>query len=365
MTTATLDIARDFSISGEPLNAQPIVSGHINDTYVVRTNTNQRYIMQRINHAVFRDPCGLMNNVLLVTQFMKERLAEAGQQDADRRVLQVVPHRDGAALLETASGDYWRMYRYIEDSHAVGDIPSLSEIHPAAFGFGRFTSLLATMPTGGLVETISKFHHGPRRYGDFLKSVQMDAANRVKDTKREIEFIQQHENLLARPQQMLESGELSWRVAHNDAKSNNVLLDDQTNEALCVIDLDTVMPGLALFDFGDLVRTTSAIAAEDERDLDKVQVDLARLKLVTQGFLAGTQDSLTRAERASLVLGPSYMTLIMATRFLTDHLQGDTYYRIHRPNHNLDRCRAQIALIRELLIKEDELSALLDERNQA
>lgn len=344
-----MEIAAEFAIAGEPVTASTIKHGHINDTHLITTTTGWRYVLQRINHAVFKDPRGLMNNVGLVTRHIRQSLSATNRAEVSRRVLEVIATNDGADLLQTASGDYWRVYSYVENSQTLGDAPGLTEIYQAGYGFGEFTATLANFPVDQLGETVPDFHHGPKRFSALADAVRRDAANRAASVKEEIAFVEQHESLLAFPQQQIDAGQLPLRVCHNDAKSSNVLIDDSSCQALCVIDLDTVMPGLALYDFGDLVRTTATLAAEDEQDLTRVRVDADRLAAALEGYLAGAGESLSPAERASLALGPAYMTLVMATRFLTDHLNGDIYYKVHRVNHNLDRCRAQIALVKELM----------------
>lgn len=348
MPSSIIEIASQFATAGQPIAASTILRGHINDTHLVVTAVGRKYVLQRINHAVFKDPRGLMNNVGLVTRHIKQALGDAANAEIERRVLEVIAANNGADVLETDHGEYWRMYRYVENSQTLDEAPGLPEIYQAGYAFGNFTATLADFPVGQLCETIPDFHHGPKRFTAFVDAVRRDAANRAASVKEEIAFIEQHESLLAFPQQQIDAGRLPLRVCHNDAKSSNILIDDQTRQALCVIDLDTVMPGLALYDFGDLARTTATLAAEDEPDLARVRVDATRLKAALEGYLAGTGNSLSPAERASLTLGPAYMTLVMATRFLTDHLAGDAYFKVHRVHHNLDRCRTQIAITKQL-----------------
>ncbi|MCO6048014.1 aminoglycoside phosphotransferase family protein [Aeoliella sp. ICT_H6.2] len=341
-------IANRFQLAGTVTSVQAIESGHINDTYLVETDRRERYVLQRINHQVFCDPHGLMRNIVLVTQHLQKKLAASGEPVGRRRVLSVIATTDGDSLAETSAGDYWRMLPYIENSHTVGEEASLEEIRQAACGFGSFVAHLVDLPATQLCETIPRFHHGPSRYEAFQLAVAADVAQRVGGCEREIAVIQQHDEMLTSPQQKIDTGELPLRVTHNDAKCNNILLDNETNVAVCVIDLDTVMPGLAMWDFGDLVRTSACRAAEDEVDLSLVKVEPDRLQQAARGYLAGCQGVLTEEEVNSLADGPAYMALIMATRFLTDYLEGDTYYKTLYPRHNLDRCRNQLALLAEL-----------------
>jgi thiamine kinase-like enzyme len=341
-------IAGQFAIVGQVASIEPIVTGHINDTYLVTSNDSPRYVLQRINHQVFRDPRGLMRNVQLVTMHIRSKLAAAGVMDTGRRVLEVVPTHTGEPLLNRVSGDFWRTYRFVDQTHQVPNDASLDEVYQAGLGFGQFAAELADLPATSLMETIPHFHHGPNRYQAFVAAAKADVAGRVHGCRQEIETVHNFETLLLGPQREIEEGRLPLRVTHNDTKCNNILLDDTTNEAMCVIDLDTVMPGLLMWDFGDLVRTSACRAAEDETDLDLVCAEPARVEAAANGYRDGLGDLISGAEVASLATGPSYMALIIATRFLTDYLQGDTYYKIHHPSHNLDRCRNQLKLVAEL-----------------
>ena len=359
MTLSALEVSTTFATNGSAVEVVPIETGHINDTFFTRDNSDRHYVLQRINSHVFSDAKSLVRNIQLTTDFVRKKLQQAGVPEIERRVLQLVPQRTGDWLAEAPQGQFWRMYRYIERAYSVESEPTLEEIYQSAFGFGEFAASLAGFPAGVLIPTIPDFHHGPMRFRALCNAVDGDVVGRTRLAGEEIDFITRHEGSLARPQKLIERGEVPLRVTHNDTKSNNVLLDSGTHKALCVIDLDTVMPGLVLYDFGDLVRTTACCAAEDEVDLNKIYVEPDRVRQATWGFLAGMQDSLEASERRSLVLGPAYMTLIMATRFLTDFLQGDIYFKTHHPNHNLDRCRAQIAVVRGLQRLEDEIASMI------
>lgn len=356
------DIAGQFAIVGQVASIEPIVAGHINDTYLVSTNDSPRYVLQRINHQIFCDPPGMMRNVQLVTSHLRSKLAAAGVSDLARRVLEVVPSRAGEPLVCPKQGEFWRVYRFVEQTHPVPTDASLDEVYQAGVGFGRFAAQLADLPASSLMETIPRFHHGPSRYAAFRAAAQTDAVGRAEGCRTEIGSLHHFEFLLLGPQREIDTGRLPLRVTHNDTKCNNILLDDATNEAMCVIDLDTVMPGLLMWDFGDLVRTSACRAAEDETDLDLVCAEPARLEAAAKGYRDGLENLVSGIELASLASGPSYMALIMATRFLTDYMQGDLYYKIHHPTHNLDRCRNQLKLVAELEQLRPQLEAIFGVR---
>lgn len=302
-----------------------------------------------------------MRNILLVTDHLRTRLQQRGVPDAAQRVLHVVLSRTGEPLVVSADGASWRMYGFVDGAHSVSDAPQLAEIYEAAFAFGQFIALLTDLPHQQLTETLPNFHHGPIRLVALRDTIACDACGRVAGVRREIDFIEARINTLAEPQRLLTDEGLPLRILHNDTKCNNVLLDDATGKARCVIDLDTVMPGLALYDFGDLVRTTATGRPEDEPDPLRIEVDFARVEQALRGFVAGAEGRFEPRELRSLVIGPAYMALIMAVRFLTDHLQGDMYYRIHHAGHNLQRCRAQLTLVESLEKSRTPLDRLVGE----
>jgi hypothetical protein len=363
MSTHIPEIFADFSADGEFHSCEPIEQGHIHATFRVETHGPQgrkRYVLQRINSHVFHDARALMQNITLVTDHVRRKLVERGTQDVDRRVLRVVLSTAQQPFFRSASGEFWRLYDFVGGAHTVTDCPRLNAIYEVAFGFGEFLALLADFPPSQLTETIPNFHHGPLRYQSFQAAVGQDCCGRAAGVRDEIAFIVAHQSLLTEPQGLIDDERLPLRVTHNDTKSNNVMLDNITGKAVCVIDLDTVMPGLALYDLGDLVRTTVTGTAEDERDLGKVQVQMPRFERALRGFVAGTQGLLGPQEALSLLLGPPYMALIMAVRFLTDYLQGDTYYRIQYASHNLQRCRAQLALVRSWHASREKIAERAD-----
>jgi len=353
-------VAGAFALSGEVEGFERYGSGHINSTYTVtlRGGAVPRVILQQINTSVFRDPEGLMANVGRVTRHLAGKLA--GAPDAGRRALSLVPTRDGADLHRDDGGDVWRAYTFIEGARSWDVLTSPRQAHEAAKAFGTFQRFLMDLPVPRLVETIPHFHDTTRRLERFAEVVAADRLNRAKDVSAEIAFVLSRETLAGSLTSLLASGVLADRVTHNDTKLNNVLLDDATGEGLCVIDLDTVMPGLLLWDFGDMVRTATNPVAEDERDASKVVADLAMFEALARGYLEAMGKDLTPAERDRLVLSGKLLTYECGMRFLTDHLEGDVYFRIHRPGHNLDRARTQFALLRSLEGNEERLSRLVE-----
>ncbi len=346
----------EFAVRGRFGGAEPWGSGHINDTYRVAYHNDcgtNHFILQRVNHHVFREPVALMDNIRRVTAHLQEKLADT--PDAPRRVLTLIPTRDGRPFVQDPSGDYWRAYRFIEDTQTFQAVEFPAQAEAAARALGQFQRLLADLPPPRLHETIPNFHHTPKRYVALDQAIAADTRNRAAGCQPEIEFARQRESIVGT---LLALG-LPERVTHNDTKLNNVLFCATTGEALCIVDLDTVMPGLALYDFGDLVRSACCRAAEDERDLSKVQVDLEIFAALARGYTATAGDSLTAVERQHLAFAGRLITFEIGMRFLTDHLQGDTYFKIHRPHHNLDRCRAQFALVASMEAQEKEMQRII------
>lgn len=344
-----IDIFRMFEIEGEPVSVTPYGNGHINQTFVAVTD-RRRYILQRINNSIFTDVDGLMNNINLVSEYLSWR-------DTDpRHVLKPLRTCEGG-LYAFADGGYWRLYNFIEDSICLEAAESEQDFETSARAFGDFQRRLAGFDASLLVETIPHFHDTPDRYRIFREALAKDPLGRAKGVAKEIEFALEHEKMAGTMTDMLAKGELNLRVTHNDTKLNNVLLDAKTRMPLCVIDLDTVMPGLAGNDFGDSIRFGASTAAEDERDLDKVHFSHKLYEAYARGFLGECGASLTQNEIETLPVGAMLMTLECGVRFLTDHIMGDTYFRIHRENHNLDRCRTQFRLVTEM---EEQRGKMLD-----
>ncbi|MEN6576773.1 MAG: aminoglycoside phosphotransferase family protein [Phycisphaerales bacterium] len=354
-------IAGHFDLAGEPEAIAPITAGHINDTYLLTTTAGDkavRYVLQRINHYVFKDPPKVMENILRVTEHIRDRLSHAEPALA-RRQLTVVPARDGQGYYQDADGNFWRAYAYIENAVTYDTVPSTALAREAARMFGWFQKLLRDLPSPPLHETIPGFHDTPRRLEYFEQVLQRDVRNRAKQAVIEIDFVLENAALCAVLPDLVGKGDFPMRTAHNDTKINNVMLDETAGTGVCIIDLDTVMPGLSVHDFGDLVRTASCPAAEDERDLSKVAVDVPLFEALTQGFAEETRQWLTPVERNHLVFGAKIITFEQMIRFLTDYLAGDLYYKVHREGHNLDRARTQMKLVQSIVEQEESLNGLV------
>ncbi len=350
-----------FNIDGKYVNAEPYGSGHINDTYLVhfrRDDIDVPYILQRINHHVFRNPPELMENMTRVTRHIRRKLEERQVPDLSRRVLEVILTRDGVGYYKDPDGNYWRVLNYIRGTRTFDTLTSTGQAFQAARAFGGFLEMLNDFPGPPLFETIPGFHNGPGRLLDFQNVLDADSHNRAQTARPEIDFVLAHAPMFDVLPELVKEGKIPIRVTHNDTKINNVMVDEKTGEGLCVIDLDTVMPGLSSYDFGDLARTTLSPTDEDERDLSKISVQMPLFEAILKGFLSAAGGVLTRSEREYLVFGIKMMTQIIGMRFLTDYLAGDVYFRIHREGHNLDRCRTQFKLVRSVLGHEDEMNAL-------
>jgi hypothetical protein len=357
----TLDIISHFRQQGEFLEATSYGTGHINDTFASRFRTDRgvvRYIHQRINQHVFREPEQVMANIVRVTRHAAERVRAAGGDPA-RETLTVIPALDGQPYFRTAEGDTWRTYVFIEGARTYDQVEDVRHVYTAANAFGKFQRLLAGLPGERLHETIPDFHHTAKRFDAFVLALERDAHNRAIEARAEIEFILARAADARVVVDMLAEGSIPERVTHNDTKLNNVMIDERTGEGICVIDLDTVMPGSALYDFGDLVRTGAVTGAEDEQDLSRVRLDLEMFDYVAHGFLDATCDILTPTELDYLVFGARLITYEQAIRFLGDYLNGDTYYKTHRPGQNLDRTRTQIKLLTEIEQHSDTLDAIV------
>lgn len=348
-----LNICGKFQTKGAALSCEPYGNGHINATYLVKTDEEQ-YILQRINHHIFQDVPGLMRNVERVTAFLAEK-------DPDpRHSLHLVPAKDGAAYVE-AEGEFYRMYDFVHDSICLDAPETEEDFYQSAVAFGSFQRQLADFPANELSETIPRFHDTPNRYRALRAAIEKDALGRAASCREEIEFALTREADAAVMINLLAAGELPLRVTHNDTKLNNVMLDAKTRKPLCVIDLDTVMPGLAANDFGDSIRFGANTGAEDEKDLKKISLSLARYEAFARGFLEACGKALTPKEIETLPWGAKLMTLECGVRFLTDYLEGDTYFRIHRPGHNLDRARTQFALVADMEKKWAQMCDIVKE----
>lgn len=347
-------IVRNFQILGEFKEAGPYGSGHINDTYCVvfsQGGAAVRYIFQRINHLIFKNPVALMDNIWRVTGHLQGKL----ERDQSRRALTLILARDGKPYYRDSDGNTWRAYIFVEKAKTFDAVESPKQAFEAARAFGQFQCLLADLPAPRLHETIPDFHHTPKRLAALERAIEADVCNRAVLAKPEIDFVMRRKDLVS----VLLDASLPERVTHNDTKFNNVMLDDVTGEGVCVIDLDTVMPGLALYDFGDMVRTTTSPAREDERDLSLVQMQFPMFEALVKGYLSASGDVLTKAEKQYLAFSGKLITLEIGIRFLTDLLMGDVYFKIHREQHNLDRCRTQLKLVESIEQQEDAMNRLV------
>ena len=341
-----------FETEGEPRSCERYGSGHINFTYLVVDSAGHKYIMQRINQKVFRDPRVLMENAVAVTEYLR-----AGS--SGREALTFVPVRTGEKWHVDDSGEYWRMYEYVADSICFTKVESLGDFRESGWAFGNFQRLLGDFPASVLHETIPRFHDTPDRFENFKRAQSEDAAGRAGRVGGEIEFALKREGYANLLVGMLKSGELPLRVTHNDTKLSNVLFDINTRKALCVIDMDTIMPGLSVYDYGDSIRFGASTAAEDERDLGKVNLSMELLGAYTEGFLSSCGGSLTKNELECLRDGSKMMTLECGVRFLTDYLNGDVYFKTDRPDQNLDRCKTQFKLVSEMERRWDEMRRVI------
>jgi hypothetical protein len=358
------DIAGQFHVPGEFLVAEPYGSGHINDTYAVVFTCDgmqMRYVLQRINHVVFGDPPALMENISRVTRHLNRKMLERGVNDIVRRTLTVIPTHGGKDYYRDHAGNYWRLYIFIEGARTYDIITSADQAYQAAHAFGNFQKDLIDLPEPALHETIPDFHNGITRLQTLLSILKQDPVNRVKDARNEITFLLNHASLLEIIPGLINSGLVPVRITHNDTKLNNVMIDDKTGEGICVIDLDTVMPGSVLYDFGDMVRTSTITAAEDERDLSKVAMSMPLFNAVARGYLTSAAFFLNAAECGHLVTAGKIITLIIGMRFLTDFLAGDLYFKTQREDHNLDRCRTQFQLLKSIMIQENEMNSVVAE----
>ena len=350
-----------FRLAGIPRSVNPHGNGHINDTYLVicdDAGNVKKYILQRMNHSIFRNPQALMENVAGVTSYLQEKIRERNG-DPNRETLSVIKTKDGKNYFEDSLHNFWRVFPFIEDTYCLEKVENAGDFYDCAQAFGSFQRQLADYPAETLHETIPLFHHTPSRFQAFQKAVREDPLGRADSVREEINFALAREADTHVLTDLLEKGELPLRVTHNDTKLNNILFDAVTKKALCIIDLDTVMPGLSLYDFGDAIRTGANTGAEDETDLSKIGLDLSLFETFTDGFLTGCAGSLTPLEIELLPMGAKLMTYECGIRFLADYLVGDVYFKIHREHHNLDRARTQFKLVADMEAKWEEMAEIV------
>ena len=357
-------VVKAFQIYGSFVDAQPYGSGHINDTLVAsfsQAGTRVRYIFQRINHRIFKDPVALMENIARVTAEAQRQLRLAGVPDASRCSLSVIPTLSGQPVHRDEGGNYWRCYPFIEGARTYDIIQNPRQAYEAARAFGEFQRLVAGLEGPRLHETIPNFHHSRDRFEKLRATVTADANDRLKLAQPEWDFFQSMEPMVDRLLDLQAAGQIPERVTHNDTKLNNVMIDDATENGICVIDLDTVMPGLALYDFGDMVRTATSPVAEDETDLSKVRMQMPMFEALVRGYLSSAGDFLNQVEKVHLAFSGKLIAFEIGLRFLTDFLEGDVYFKVKRDGHNLDRCRTQIALVKSIDAQEAAMNQLVEE----
>ncbi|KAA3436295.1 phosphotransferase enzyme family protein [Rufibacter hautae] len=354
-------VLSQFSIDGGVAQVVSHGSGHIHDTYHVMNSHpgSPDYLLQRVNHHVFKNVPALMDNIQVVTTHLRQKLENTPGTQPQKEVLTLIPTNQHKWFYQDAEGNYWRMYYFLDDTLGFDMVTTPAQAYEGGKAFGKFQALLADLPVEQLHDTIPDFHNVVNRLRLFRETVAADPAGRVAEVAAEIAFVEERAQAMSTIYHMGQRGELPLRITHNDTKFNNVLLD-KDGKAQCVIDLDTVMPGYVAYDFGDAIRTTVNTAPEDEPELEKIQVNLALFEAFAKGFLEETSSALSDQEIASLLHGVLLLPFIMGLRFLTDYIDGDHYYKIHFPAHNLQRCRAQFQLVKELEALLPELQGILE-----
>ncbi|MBR5496324.1 MAG: aminoglycoside phosphotransferase family protein [Oscillospiraceae bacterium] len=355
-------VVKNFDFNGDLIANEPYGGGHINSTFLLtfksKSGNIRRYILQKINTSVFPDPDSLMNNICKVTDFLRKKIKLAGG-DVKRETLKFIPCNTGKYYFIDDNGDCWRAYCFVEDTSTYQAVENPIHFYNAGKSFGQFQNKLSDFPAKELVETIKDFHDTGVRYDNFIKAVEKDPLGRAKDVQKEIDFVLERKKEATKIVDLLKLGDIPYRVTHNDTKFNNILIDNETGEGICVIDLDTVMPGCALYDYGDAIRFGASSAAEDETDLDKVYMNMELFEQFTKGFLEATKDVLTPAELENMAFSAKLMTLECGSRFLADHILGDVYFKIHHEGHNLERARTQLKLVADMEFKMDKMNEIV------
>ena len=355
------NILPHFRFEGQFESSKELQSGNIHNTFLLHYRQDGQdypYILQRFNTYVFRNPQLVMQNIAEVTQHLKKNIL-LHEKNASRQVLELVRTINGEVMHTDEAGGVWRAYDYISGALALDTVDNLGQMEEVGRAFGRFQRYLADFPAGRLFESIPDFHHTTKRFYAFVRALDENRAGRAEEVEEEIEFMFERRRMMGEILRLLEKKVLPLRVTHNDTKSNNVLLDAVSGKALCVIDLDTVMPGSLLYDYGDGVRFAASSAKEDEKDTSLISLDMEKARAFTRGFIMETAGILSSEELLRLPLGIKVMTCELAMRFLTDYLNGDLYFKVNAPDHNLIRARAQIALMRDVERKEEELADMV------
>jgi serine/threonine protein kinase len=353
----------NINFSGEFVECNSYSNGHINDTFLVKFQQKsgevKKYILQRINHNVFKNPEKLMENISGVTSFLKHKIKENGG-DIYRETITIIKTKDGNNLFRDSIGSYWRGYKFIEKANSFDKVEKPEIFYESAIAFGHFQNLLSNYDVSKLHETIPDFHNTPVRFETFKSAVGEDKFQRAKKVEKEIEFIMEREKETHILMDMLKGGIIPLRVTHNDTKLNNIMIDNKSGRGICIIDLDTIMPGISVNDFGDSIRFGASTGEEDERDLSKVNLDMNLFEIYTKGFLKGCNGSLTENEIDMLPMGAKMMTLECGIRFITDYLNGDNYFKVHRSEHNLDRARTQFKLVSDMEKKWIDMKIIVE-----
>ena len=352
------NIVSAFDVEGKVSEYVPFGNGHINDTRLVTMDNGVQYVLQRINKNVFKRPDLLMENYVGVTKFIRKKIEEMGG-DPLREVLNAIYTKDGKPYTIDEDGQYWRLLVYVTDSIGYDKVERPEQFYDSALSFGDFQYMLRDYPADTLHETIVNFHNTPDRYRQLMEAIENNAAGRLAEVGAEVEFAKARREFAHTLENAHSEGKLPLRVTHNDTKLNNILFDINTGKTLCVVDLDTIMPGYSVNDFGDSIRFGATTALEDETDLTKVNFDISLYELYVKGFIEGAKGGLTEGELEMLPIGAIMMTFECGMRFLADYLNGDTYFRIHRPSHNLDRCRNQFKLVADMESQLDEMKAIV------
>lgn len=355
-------LASRFDIDGRTTDISPFGSGHINDTYRVLTDGHKAegYLLQRINHHVFKNVEGVMQNMLLVIQHLKEKYKQSGEGlNVEKNVLTLIPTREGAPYLVDQDGNFWRMLILLADTRSYDIVETPQQAREGGRAFGQFQRLLSDLDVALIHEVLPNFHHIGKRLDKLHQAIASDAVNRVARVPAELAAIKRRERRMHTILDLAADGLLPIRITHNDTKFNNVLLDMQ-DKAQCVIDLDTVMPGYVAYDFGDAIRTIINRAAEDEADLDRITLNIPLFEAYASGYFEEARHFLTSEEKRSLIEGVMLLPYMQAVRFLTDFLEGDHYYKIHHADHNLQRARAQLRLVEQLEAHESELVGIIE-----
>ncbi len=354
------DLLNRFGITNEIIEFKHFKSGHINTTCYIKTDDGKEYVLQKINQYVFKKPDEVMENIASVTSFISDKLESQGI-DPTRKVLHFLPSISGEFYTIDEAGDYWRMYDFVNESITFNTTNSTSVLEETGKAFGEFQCLLADYPSETLYETIPNFHNTRSRFNALKGKVLENPVGRLDDIKPIVAKYLKYELLATHMTNMAEAGKLPLRVTHNDTKCNNVLFDEKTQERLCVIDLDTIMPGLIGHDFGDAIRFCATTTAEDEPDTSKVKIDLNKFRAFATGFLSQVAPAITEEEKNTLALSAVTLTLECGSRFLTDYLDGDNYFKTEYPEHNLVRAKNQLALAEDMLDHLAKMQSIVDE----